>query len=235
MIKRVKKPTLKHAPFSEEFLDVVPAKLSIPKWYTETKPPERKLSRIKTAPNQPNFRLCYPFLDTLTTGYVSLLPVDIAFEKTDTFPNITWPKESEFYPVNLRKGDADKTIPVPEGHNPQHFAWTSPNAIKLPEGYSALITHPLNRYDLPFTTLSGIIDGNYAMHQGSIPVFFKENFEGVIPRGTPIFQIIPFKSENWTSTLDPNLVKEANINKKVSESTIIGWYKNNHWKRKLYE
>src|SRR5215475_8103617 len=35
-----------------------------------------------------------------------------------------------------------------------HNLWT----IEAPEGYAVLLTHPLNRVDLPFTTLTGIVD-----------------------------------------------------------------------------
>ncbi len=35
-----------------------------------------------------------------------------------------------------------------------HNLWT----IEAPEGYSLLFTHPVNRFDLPFTTLTGWVD-----------------------------------------------------------------------------
>ena len=35
-----------------------------------------------------------------------------------------------------------------------HNLWT----IEAPEGYSVLFTHPVNRFDLPFTTLTGMVD-----------------------------------------------------------------------------
>lgn len=234
-MKRKKDPVLKHATFVDSALNIAPAKASVPKWYTDTRVPERSFEKIKHAPAKVNFKLCYPFLDTLTSGYMAYLPVDIAIEKTDTYPNITWKTESEFYPVGVRDEVNDFALPIPAGHHPKHFSWSLPNSIKVPEGYNALITHPINRYDLPFTTLSGIIEGGFAMHQGNLPVFFNENFEGVIPRGTPIFQIIPFKSENWSNEVDEELKKEASINEAIATSTIMGWYKKNHWKRKTYE
>ena len=32
------------------------------------------------------------------------------------------------------------------------------STIELPPGYSLLVTHPINREDLPFTTLTGLVD-----------------------------------------------------------------------------
>jgi hypothetical protein len=30
--------------------------------------------------------------------------------------------------------------------------------IEAPDGYAVLFTHPFNRFDLPFTTLTGLVD-----------------------------------------------------------------------------
>ena len=63
----------------------------------------------------------------------------------------------------------------------------------------------------------------------------KEDFEGVIPAGTPIIQIIPFKRENWNSENKDGLAKIANKSRQNSLVRISGWYKNNIWTRKVYE
>jgi hypothetical protein len=60
-----------------------------------------------------------------------------------------------------------------------------------------LLTHPLNREDLPFHVTSGIIDSDVFFNAGNIPFFIKEDFEGVIPKGTPIAQLIPIKRYDW--------------------------------------
>jgi hypothetical protein len=97
-----------------------------------------------------------------------------------------------------------------------------------------MISHPANRFDLPFTTLSGIVDSDTALHEGNLPFFIKEGFEGLIPKGTPIFQIIPFKRENWKSEIDRDISIEANKNAFSAGSVLFGWYKSKVWKRKTY-
>lgn len=127
-------------------------------------------------------------------------------------------------------------LPIPAGHNPTHYIWKFPVSVEFPAGYSALITHPLNRFDLPFTSLSGIVDGNFVLSSsGNYPFFLKENFEGVIKQGTPIVQIIPFKRESWLSKKDLSLKEKSRIGLKKTTSVLHGWYKKNFWQRKTYE
>jgi hypothetical protein len=113
--------------------------------------------------------------------------------------------------------------------------WKFKIALEVPKGYSFLITHPLNRYDLPFTTMSAIVDADFGLHGGQVPFFLKENFEGIIPMGTPIAQIIPFKRDNWISEKSLGLWKKSDLNNKRAYMVTSGWYKKNHWKKKSFE
>ena len=164
-------------------------------------------------------------------------PTDIAVEQTEIGPAITWREELKDVFLQVRNNDyTNKTLPTPEGFSDLHFVWISKIALKIPRGYSMVFTHPLNRFDLPFQTLSGVIDGEFCMyHNGSIPVFFSKTFEGVIPKGTPFAQIILFKTEDWQSEFNENLLKEANDAYTQSCSVSSGWYKKNIWKRKSYD
>ena len=80
-----------------------------------------------------------------------------------------------------------------------------------------------------------IIDGFYDLPPGNIPVFFKNNFEGIIEKGTPIAQILPFKTENWLSQTDKEILEKSQINDMFAATKIFGWYKKNIWKKKSYE
>ena len=66
--------------------------------------------------------------------------------------------------------------------------WT----LEAPDGWSLLFTHPLNREDLPFRTLSGLVDcdrfGDGYVH---FPALWTDpEFDGTLPRGTPVAQIV---------------------------------------------
>jgi hypothetical protein len=66
-----------------------------------------------------------------------------------------------------------------------------------------LITSPLNRLDLPFRSLTAVIDADVFYHilpdpmqgGGNYPFYLNRGFEGIIPIGTPMCQYIPFKRE----------------------------------------
>ena len=68
-----------------------------------------------------------------------------------------------------------------------------------------------------------------------IPFYIKKDFEGIIPKGTPILQIIPFFQQNWLSKKTKGLVKKGNEHNEMGMSLISGWYKKTFWTRKKYE
>jgi hypothetical protein len=127
-------------------------------------------------------------------------------------------------------------VAVPHEHHPMHYGWKIPWHCETPPGYSILITHPHNRHDLPFTTLSGIIDSDDWNAPVFTAFFLKRNFMGTIKKGTPIFQVFPFKRENWEMSLDYS--KEDIVQKKIKEEkrriSIYSYYKDFVWKRKTY-
>ena len=67
--------------------------------------------------------------------------------------------------------------------------WT----IELPPGYSLLITHPINRHDLPFMTLTGLVDADrYVDNFIHFPARWRDPaFNGTLPAGTPVAQCLP--------------------------------------------
>ncbi len=64
--------------------------------------------------------------------------------------------------------------------------WT----IELEQGYSLFATHPVNRADLPFRLLTGLVDCDRFCDVGVLfPAFWVDpEFEGVLPRGTAVAQ-----------------------------------------------
>jgi hypothetical protein len=209
---------------------ISPAKSVVPDWYKSILPVSND---IKQLPTILNMKACVPFLDSLTTGYVVPLPMDIAVRIEDGFPIITW-DSNEHKIVGARSGDEAPGLPTPAGFDESHFVWSTICAFKLPEGYSAIITHPLNRYDLPFITLSGVVDADAIMHEGNIPFYIKKGFEGLIKMGTPMFQVIPFERKDWQIEKRVGLYDIGSANGIRNKHYTIGGYKKFQWKRKNY-
>jgi hypothetical protein len=229
-----KKAILKYESAIDIYPNIItPAKNHIPKWYKEI--PKWKNNQVFEIGKGLNHTVkqCMPVFDSLTTGYMIVLPNDLYVKNNNGLPFITW-NAAEF-PPKSRDGVADLNL-VPAGHHPTEFIWQTGVSHAIPLGFSMLLTHPVNRYDLPFTTLTGIIDGGFIMPAtGNIPFYVKEGFEGVIPQGTPIAQLIPFRQENWLSKKTKGLVVLSNQHKTKSNSLISGWYKKTFWTRKKYD
>lgn len=214
----------------------LPSRTLIPDWYKKTTK-HAKGYNPNRIPLSTSFKGCTPFLEALSMGYMLTTPIDIAVDNSGSDTVITWNPEANVLPIDVRPENVvelNKLLPTPVGFSAQHFVWTTHITFSVPEGYSALVTHPLNRFDLPFYTLSGVIDGKMIMHFGNIPVFFNREFNGIIPRGTPFAQVLPFKREDWDSKSDPSILKEERVNQALTRGIANGWYKTTHWRRKTY-
>ena len=68
----------------------------------------------------------------------------------------------------------------------------------MDKGYSVLITHPFNRDDLPFRTLTGLVDVDlYKSNTIQFPaIWIDESFKGILKKGTPIAQCVPIKRDD---------------------------------------
>ena len=85
-------------------------------------------------------------------------------------------------------------------------------------------------------TLSAIVDCDEdLLGSGRIPFYIKDGFKGLVKKGTPIFQIIPIKREDWTLEENTGLRQDNIVRLDNVESSGGGWYKSKLWKRKEYK
>jgi len=228
----MKSKVLKYSPILSWFETLSPSKNHVPDWYkkiptTDSNP--KRLPSMKTA------KSCVPFLDSFLTGYIATTPADIAVE-LDTvtgIPLLTW-SDPTMSIVEERPPDAIPTLPIPDGFHNNHFIWRTNMCVQTPKGYSLLIGHPLNRLDLPFFTLSGVVDADGILTNGNLPFLLRKGFEGLIPAGTPFAQLIPIKREEWKIQKDTSLVKVSEDHGKNAASRM-GYYKAKFWQKKKYE
>lgn len=212
----------------------ISAKKLTPQWYKDIENNYKKSPLFKDDGKlaNTNLKMCMPFWDALTAGYIQVTWSDIYISK-DSEEKVQFVYSQGPNPLNAR---SSKHVPTYSNEfYPIEFVWQTPWSLKLPRGYSALVCHPLNRLDLPFVTLNGIIDSDVFSHSvfGNQPFYIKNGFEGLIPAGTPMFQIIPIKREFWESKSVTHTVEQE---KKVRQngSKMWGFYKNNFWQKKEY-
>jgi hypothetical protein len=212
-----------------------PKKVQIPEWYKKMPLHSYGDKKLVVRDGKPNYsaKVCMPFFDTFNTGYTFNLPCDIIVQiNDDGHQVISWGVNLP-PPVTARPFN-ENVLPYAKGHTDWNFSWLTHWGIQLPRGYSALLTHPLNRTDLPFMTSSGILDADRWGIRGNQPFSLQEGFEGIIPQGTPIIQIIPFKRHSWVSVISEKLTKWAIYEDLRSRRVFRGYYKDKYWSKKDY-
>ena len=170
----------------------------VPEWYKKQgKYTEDKFHVADNGNPNHTIKSCMPIFDMMTAGYTITLPADVYFEEdgavkwsTDMLSAVESHPKSQFSEYN-----------VPDGYKKNiAYKFIQPWIIKTPPGYSTMFVHPTYTPDLPFYTLPAIVDTDKHPIMVNFPFFLKEDFTGLIPYGTPIVQIIPFKRENWKSS-----------------------------------
>lgn len=206
-----------------------PASSHLPVWYKNLPRFVNNSDKPIKALGHKDLKMCVPFRDAMITGYMLELPADIEVQiatngDVDIFhnPSLTFSVVEKRGPLTPQHQGFG--MPNPIGTEPIMFAWSALYGVGTDKEDSVLITHPLNRHDLPFVTTSGVIDSGFFKSAGNIPFFIKTGFSGIIPKGTPIAQVIPFKRENWASQeIEPN-IKEYSLKMTLRDTYIESFY-----------
>jgi hypothetical protein len=177
----------------------VPAAQGVPDWLKTM--PATAYSAISLR-DEETVKRCPPFIDAMTCGFLIPLICDLRVENGE----ITWDNDIpaggslEFPRSPISFHDSGQVAGTPLFESGRfmikfHNLWT----IESPEGYALLFTHPLNRFDLPFTTLSGLVNcDRYTDNWVHFPAHWHDTgFRGVLPKGTPVAQCIPVKRDGW--------------------------------------
>ena len=177
----------------------IPAAQGLPAWL-KTMPAEA-FNAVAGA-DEDTVKRCPPFIDAMSAGFLIPLICDVVVESGQ----LTWdldlpPSHGVAFPRSpLGFHDPGQVTGTPLHDADQfplkfHNLWT----IAAPDGYAVLFTHPFNRFDLPFTTLTGLVDcDRYRDAWIHFPAVWRNaGFTGVLPRGTPIAQCIPVRREAW--------------------------------------
>jgi hypothetical protein len=234
---------LKIIPDSENALlniNINKATQAIPEWYKKSPQKIKGLENFSLIPTNPltttsTYKKCSPFLDALTNGYIFYLSQDIeVIRKEDGSPFILW-RNPEIEPISWHDNFQWEGLHYPENCYDFVYKWKNSLILKTPRKYSTLFTHPHNRFDLPFYTLSGIVDTDKHVGPVQFPFFIKNNFTGIIEAGTPVAQITFFKRESWFRTISKNKQKNIKIGQFNFLAKIDRSYKNLFWQKKEYE
>jgi hypothetical protein len=140
---------------------------------------------------------CPPFIDAMRAGFAMPLPCDVhyadgAFSWDWTLPLPATPGHPHA-PISFHAAAQVSGAPFGEANLIKFVGfWT----IELPPGWSLLATHPLNRDDLPFRTLTGLVDSDRFHQIGLLfPARWLSDAACTLPAGTPVAQCIPVRRD----------------------------------------
>jgi hypothetical protein len=189
----------------------IPAVLGLPDWFKSM--PSRAFNPSMGIEDY-TVKKCPPFIDAMTYGFLMPLAADLEvrdgqFSWKFEMPNGLIGK----YPHSPIDFHDPSQIPGAPFRDEDRFIikfnnfWT----IETPEGYSLLFTHPANRTDLPFTTLTGMVDcDTFSDSLINFPARWHDTgFSGVLPKGTPVAQCLPVKREGWLGAFEKLSGEEA--------------------------
>jgi hypothetical protein len=169
---------------------------------------------------------CPPFLTAMAAGYIIPAPADAQFKMspdgvlsaygTISFFSTHFPQQYAGAPFTNKR--------VVKFHNP----WI----IVTPPEYVCLITAPINRFEIPFLPLTGIVETGAYYKEVQLPMacLMEPGQTFDLPRGAPMVQVIPMRREAWTSrtaSLDPAHREEQQLLFNANPHT----YKDRFWQK----
>ena len=207
----------------------VPATRAVTDWFKST-PEYANGERLIVDGSTPHtVKKCIPVFDAMTAGYIIPTYVDVQVTQRDGLPWYEWPLFGavSFHPVKQApEHPAKNGAPFPK--------WNNPWAIRTPPGSSSLFLPPMHNPNGVFTVLSGIVDTDSYSAPVNFPFVLNDvGWEGLIPAGTPMVQVFPFRRDEWKMGLNTD---PAEINKVTTRlrSVWFNSYKRQFWTRKQY-
>ena len=182
----------------------IPAVQGLPDWFKSM--PQKSFNPILQEETQ-TVKRCPPFIDAMAYGFLIPLPCDLTVENGA----FSWDFDAPVDVVNnftrspVFFHDACQVVGTPYYEEERFLIkfnnfWT----IEAPPGYSLLFTHPVNRPELPFTTLTGLVNSDlYVDNWVHFPAHWHDlKYSGVLPKGTPVAQCMPVKRESWVGSVE---------------------------------
>ncbi len=151
---------------------------------------------------------CPPFVDAMRHGFVMPLACDVVVSGG----RFSW--DWDLPPLSLAthpRSPLSFHVPAQVAGSPLETGgqtlikfnsfWT----IELEPGFSLFATHPVNRGDLPFRALTGLVDADRFNAVGILfpAVWTDPGFEGTLPAGTPVVQCFPVDRQALDLVCEP--------------------------------
>lgn len=175
----------------------VPARSALPDWLRAM--PGTAFSDVHGTEVR-TVKQCPPFVDAMSHGFMIPLPCDVVAAQG----RLSWDWDLPPLSVDAHpRSPVSFHVPAQVTGTPFHrddcaiVKFNSFWTIELEPGYALFATHPVNRDDLPFRLLTGLVHSDHFAQVGILfpAVWIDPGFEGILPRGTPVAQCFPVARE----------------------------------------
>lgn len=208
-----------------------PAIKNLPKWYKDMPSYEDNKKIYKGASVNLTMKKCVPVFDAISSGYIIKTWTDTYFEDE----GVTWSiQESPLAAVEGHPASQIPGYPITSYYKKHAYKWANPWHIRTPKGYSTMFVTPIGHH-LPFKIIEGVVDTDTFPLSINFPFFLMQGFSGVIPHGTPMVQLIPFKRDSFKSKLGFINKEKYQSEKNLHDRTFTNKYKINWWNRKEFK
>lgn len=214
--------------------DPIPASEVIPKWF--------KKMPYDHGHTDNTVKRCIPFKDAMSMGYILPLWLDINVSNDGRRVSFDYKNGNMFggkvfdnhSPLQIKECPIRNTV---YGNQPMKFL--SPWVITTPPGWSCMFIQPINRFDERLHIITGVVDTDRYKSSVNFPfIWMDKEFNGIVPQGTPLVQVIPFKRTEWNHEISDISQKDYltmhNISSKVT-SVFKNAYRFNFWTPKKYK
>ena len=182
---------------------------------------------------------CQAVFDSMTFGYYLLCPMDLSIDATGDTLTIDIPNDTREFQKFLLAHHLSEQIqeyPIPNNFHKQviriHPMWVA----RTEPGYSCLFINPMHGSKSPLQAIPGLIDTDKYVSDGYLSFFVEKGFKGIIEQGTPIVQVIPFKRDDWESSL--NKEKDSDTQIRAQQLSVRSVFRNGYrkkmWSKKIF-
>ncbi|UBF19108.1 hypothetical protein HRTV-14_gp35 [Halorubrum phage HRTV-14] len=216
----------------------IPANKVLPDWYKRLgqyfDPGEQGSTNIRNRIRGSTVKRCAPFMEAMTMGWIIPLAAEVQFIAEDGFVEYKWEFSREMISNHELEQVGGEMFP---NHEWPIMKFNNYWSMKVPDGYSALITNPMNRPGQPFTTFSGVVDIDNYFNEVNAPFMWTGgDFEGIFDAGTPIVQVIPFKRDTMiTDAISRPMNDEEKLEKQRTKEELSSHgstYRDRRWQPK---
>jgi hypothetical protein len=235
-------PNIEFHPWSDDAEGLIdkptPTHRNVPEWYRKQPAYVNKEDFLKKGISGSTIKKCMPVFDAMTAGYTLYCPLDIYVDATDpnkleyNIPIAVAGFKKELFTTH--SPEQTTHYPMPSYVHKDVLRINPMWSVKTSPGYSSLFIKPMHQEHQPFELVPGIIDTDTYVSEGFLSFKIESSFKGIIEKGTPIAQVIPFKRENWQSQhIEYKDSKEGQKKQRMLvRSKFFNYYKKNFWHKK---